>query len=98
MKIMGMNYCISKKNYYVDGNELKDAINARWRFVKNYLTNKLLVYRWVKLPLKEEIRLNIDSGGYKYVLTEDGSSMVKFNVDVHRSFQDTMYLTEFCGN
>ena len=49
------------------------------------------MYWWVQIPLKEAIRLNIDSGGYKYVLPEDGSSMVKFHVDVHRSLQETMY-------
>ena len=56
------------------------------------------MYRWVQFKLKEEIRLNIDSGGYKYVLPEDVSSMVEFHVDIHRCFQETIYLTEFGGN
>ena len=45
------------------------------------------MYRWVKIPLKEAIIINTDSGEHKYVLPEYGSSMVKFNVDVNRSFQ-----------
>ena len=60
--------------------------------------NHIRMHQWVKITLKESIRLNTDSGGYKYVLPEYGSSMVKFNVGVHRSFQETMYLTEFGGN
>ena len=48
--------------------------------------------------MKEAIILNKDSGGYKYVLQEDGSNMVKFHVDVHIFFHDTVYLTEFGGN
>ena len=65
---------------------------------ENYLKNELRMYWWVQIPLKESIRLNIDSGRYKYVLKEYGSGMVKFHVDVHRSFQETMYLTDFSGN
>ena len=65
---------------------------------ENYLKNELRMYWWVQIPLEEAIRFNIDSGGYKYMLPEDSSSMVKFHVDVHRSFQETMYLTEFGGN
>ena len=56
------------------------------------------MYRWVEIPLKEEIRLNIDLGGYKYVMTEYGSSLVKCHADVHRSFQEKIYSTEFSRN
>ena len=56
------------------------------------------MYRWVHIELKVEIRLNIYSGRYKYVLPEYGSRMVKFHVDVHIIFQETIYLTEFGGN
>ena len=45
MDILGMKYCDHKKNYYVDGNESKDVINERLKFVKKYLTNRLLLYR-----------------------------------------------------
>ena len=51
-----------------------------------------------KNPLKVAMIINVDSGKYKHVLPEDGSIMVKFHVDVHIIFQDTMYLTEFGGN
>ena len=56
------------------------------------------MYRWVHIELKVETRLNIYSGRYKYVLPEYCSIMVKFHVDVHRRFQEKIYLTKFCGN
>ena len=87
MNILGMKYCNRKKNYYVDVHERKDVINEIWKFVKKYSENEICMYWWVQIILKEAIRLNIDSGGYKYVLREDGSSMVEFHVDAHRSFQ-----------
>ena len=62
---MGMKYCNLKKNYYVDGHGPKDVIISRWKFLKKYLTNELRMYRWVQIPLKGSIRINIDSGGYK---------------------------------
>ena len=65
-----MNYFNRNKSYYVDGNERKDVINTRWKFVKKYLKNELRMYRWIQIPLKEAIIINIDSGGYKYVLPE----------------------------
>ena len=93
MNILGMKYCNRKKNYYVDVHDRKYVINEIWEFVKKYLENDICMYWWVQIILKEAIRLNIDSGGYKYVLREDCSSMVEFRVDVHRSFQETIYLT-----
>ena len=68
MNIMGMKYCNHKKIYYVDRNEKNDVINERSKFVQIYLTNELSMYRWVQITLKEEIRLNVNSGGYKYFL------------------------------
>ena len=98
MNVIGMKYLNLKKNHYSYGKERKDVINSRWVFLKKYLTNNPHMYCWLKILLKELIRLNIDSGVYKYRLPENGSSVVKFHVDVHKSSQETMYLTDFGGN
>ena len=49
MNIMGMKYFNHNNNYYVDGHKRKDIMNEIWKYVKKYLTNKLRMYRWVKI-------------------------------------------------
>ena len=99
---LGMKYCERKKNYYVDGHERADVVQSRWKFVKEYLKKELCMYRWCQISLKDAMHLAevgevVINSGYHYD-AKDGSAMVEFHVDAHRSFQEKLACIDFGGN
>ena len=49
MKALGMKYCPRKKNFYVDGHERKDVVKYREEYIKQYLKDERLMYRWIQI-------------------------------------------------
>ena len=79
-------------------------MQSRWKFVKEYLKKEICMYRWFQISLKDAMHL-VDIGevvpnsGYHYDDdAKDGSAMVEFHVDAHRSFQESLLLSGFGGN
>ncbi|GFH47857.1 hypothetical protein CTEN210_04333 [Chaetoceros tenuissimus] len=73
MIALGMRYCDRRKNYYVDGHEREDVVEARWRFVRNYLRDELQMHRWIQLSEDEIVAICGDkfdkdmlATGFKY--------------------------------
>ena len=102
MKILGMKYCERKKNYYVDGHERLDVVQSRWKFVKEYLSKEIYMSRWIQIAYEEASVLEKNKevslqSGYHYE-APDGTKMVEYHVDAHKTFQEKMNATtEFGG-
>ena len=68
MRTLGMHYCDTKKNYYVDGREWMDVVLYRWEFVKEHLQRELIMFRWIPISYDAEKKLEdgneilLDSG------------------------------------
>jgi len=49
MKVLGMNYCLRKFNFYVDGHERADNVAYREKYIPKYFIDEQQMYRWVQI-------------------------------------------------
>ena len=84
MRLLGFQYDIRKKSFYVDGHERDEVVANRSAFCKRYLTDyEPYCNRWVRLSVDEAKTikdLNINFG-YSYLDIVSNEERIEFHVD-----------------
>ena len=92
LEVLGFNYELCKKSYYVDNHELPETIKYRNEFIDRYFEYEFRCYRWISITEKERDEMLLkgevsEELGYRYFSSLRNSYLYEFHVDDHQLLQ-----------